>query len=303
MKKYIITALCTLGSLNGMMEEKQPLIIDRKPPREPREWPAQAYDEGNRRQTSAFLHFLETNNIKVDGLDILDVGCGTGTLSAIYASTAQHVHGFDASKNMIDFAQNKYGHIKNLSFEHCFAEDFKSEKLHQLALASFCIHWFEDKKQAFQRINESLQPNSEFFAAVSTNDIPKPLTLAVCLEMVEAIDWLRNIVSEKNLTDLTGASYPSQEELSTMIKDAGFNILKCEEQSFSYTIANRDELKKVHWPIISTRPIVKYIPDIRIQPFFENFIDRVIEKLQKNKDGSFDGILRATIVHARKTQK
>ena len=47
--------------------------------------------------------------------------------------------------------------FKNLSFEHCFAEDFQFQNPRQLVLASFCVHWFEDKKRAFQSIHDSLE--------------------------------------------------------------------------------------------------------------------------------------------------
>src|SRR5206468_2570993 len=96
-------------------------------------------------QTAAFLYFLQKNNIKTENRTILDVGCGTAKITAQLANKATHIHGFDASKNMIDFARDKYGHIKKLSFEHAFAEDFTSPNLYQLALASFCVHWFEDQ--------------------------------------------------------------------------------------------------------------------------------------------------------------
>ncbi len=271
--------------------------------REPREWDAQAYDAGNTLQTSGFLHFLKTNNINTKNKTILSAGCGTGKVENILAKKATHIHGFDASKNMIDSAQKKYGHIKNLSFEHCFAEDFQTQNLKQLALASFCIHWFEDKKQAFQRINDSLEINGEFFGTVSTSDNPKPLNLIVFLEMLPTIDWLYKLAYGKELKDLIGASYPSHEELNTMLKETNFEIIKSEEQIFNYTIENRDALKDLHWPIIASRPIVKYIPNVFIQPFFENFIDRLMAKLQKNENGSFNEILYTTIVHARKVKK
>src|SRR5258708_32116264 len=91
MKKHTIIALCIITSLNGM---EQSLIT--KPQREPREWDAQAYDEGNIFQTKAFLHFLEKNKIETENKIILDVGCGTGTIAANLAEKAIYVHGIDA---------------------------------------------------------------------------------------------------------------------------------------------------------------------------------------------------------------
>lgn len=267
-----------------------------------REWDAQAYDEGNELQTSAFLHFLQTNNIKTENRTIFDIGCGTGKLSAQLAEKATHVHGSDASNNMIGFATNKYGHVKNLSFEHCFAEDFQSQNPRQLALASFCVHWFEDKKQAFQSINNCLEPDGEFFATVSTNKNQKSISLVSALELVPN---LKEIVanSGKNITDLTGISYPSHEELDRMLCETGFKILKREEQFFNYSIKNRNELKQLHWPIISSRPIIQYIPTNLVQPVFENYIDLLVAKMPKDSDGQLLCKFSTTIVHARKIKK
>src|SRR5260221_13539714 len=75
LNKYIVIILCMMNALNSM--ENQPLITP-KPQREPREWPAQAYDEGNTLQTNAFIYFLQTNNIKTANRTIIDAGCGTG---------------------------------------------------------------------------------------------------------------------------------------------------------------------------------------------------------------------------------
>src|SRR5438445_8968339 len=169
MKKYMIIALCAINTISSM--EKQ--IVTR----EPREWDAQAYEDGNTLQTKSCLHLLTTNNINIVDKTIFSVGCGTGKIESTLAEKAKHIHGFDASQNMIDFAQNKYGHIKNLSFEHCFAEDFQPKKLRQLAIASYSIHWFENKKQYLQRINDSLELHGKLFGTISTSDNPKPTNL------------------------------------------------------------------------------------------------------------------------------
>jgi ubiquinone/menaquinone biosynthesis C-methylase UbiE len=294
MQKYILIILCVFNVLNGMEQQ----IITR----EPREWNAEAYDEGNSLQTNTFLQFITKNRIEIEKKNILSAGCGTGRIENILAEKAEHIHGFDASKNMIDFAQNKYGHIKNLSFEHCFAEDFKSQKLYQLALASFCIHWFADKKLAFQRINDSLEINGELFGTLPTSNNPKPINLVVAAEMMSFLESIVSFFSGKNILDLIGASYPSNEELDTMLHETGFEIIKREEQCFD-CIMTRDELKQLEWPIVSSRPIIKYIPNRFIQPLFEDYIDRIIAKLPKVDNEKFVRQTITTIIHARKIKK
>ena len=88
-----------------------------------------------------------------------------------------------------------------------------------------------------------------------------------------------------------------------MLQETNFKIITCEEQTFSYTMTNEDEVRKLYWPLISSRPGMQYIPDILIGTFFDNFIKRIMEKLQKDEHGSFKDIIHTTVVHARKIKK
>src|SRR5438445_6702575 len=97
MKKYIIVTLCTISPLLYSMEE---------PTVQTRTWDAQAYDQGSQLQATAFLHFINKNNINVKNKTILDVGCGTGRNTAQFAEEATHIHGIDANKDLINYAQS-----------------------------------------------------------------------------------------------------------------------------------------------------------------------------------------------------
>jgi trans-aconitate methyltransferase len=318
MKKEIILGLCICNILNSMEKEpltpRTPLLHNIKEAqvepalrsfsevgREPREWDAQAYDEGNTIQTEAFLQFLATNKINFTDRTILDVACGTGKIAARLASRAAHIHGFDASKNMIDFAQKQYGTIENLSFEQSFAEDFSSQRLYQLAFASCCIHWFYNQKRAFQHIHGSLEHGGDFFATVQTRDNPTPPELIAAQEMIEgmAINKAYKYFAGKDLIDLTECTLPSAEELKNMLESVGFTILKSEQQSYFFAMT-KDEVKKTERPIVFSRPIMKYIPNILAESLFNDYIDIYLSKLQKVGDDKYLEQIITTVVHARK---
>jgi len=302
--KHILISLFFIGALNSMepqpLTPRTPLIPHKEIKREPREWDAQAYDEGSRIQTEAFLQFLATYNINTKDRFILDVGCGTGKIAAKLAPKAEFIHGCDASKNMIDLAQKNCGHIQNLSFEHCFAEDFTSLRQYQLAFASFCIHWFENQKQAFQRIYASLENNGELFATVQTSDNPIPPEFIAAQEIIEdmTINKAYKYFAGKDLVDLTACTFSSTEDLKNMLKEVGFRILKCEQQTY-FLLMTKDEIIKTERPIVFSRPIMKLIPNIFIEPFFNDYIDLYLSKLQKTGDQYLTQII-TTIVHARK---
>jgi ubiquinone/menaquinone biosynthesis C-methylase UbiE len=302
MKKYILIALCTIHTINSM---EQAVIT-----REPREWDAQSYDKGNQLQTNLFLHLLETNNIKIEDRTILSVGCGTGKIENILAEKATHIDASDASKNMIEQAQKNFGHVKNLTFKHCFAEDIISDKLYNLALASCCIHWFEDKKQAFQRINDCLELHGELFGTVQTIENPSPTNLVVALEMwptfQNAVKSATNTelpdLDSKNMQTLAGCSYLHHQEFNTILEETGFEIIRSEEAYFNNT-TTKEELKQLQWPIISSRPFIKPLPLDVVETLFEDFISRYINKLQKIDDNKFLDKHFTTVIHARKINK
>lgn len=51
------------------------------------------------------------------GQRILDVGCGTGFSTAVFARYAAHIVGIDYSAAMIERAKRQYGHLPNVQFE------------------------------------------------------------------------------------------------------------------------------------------------------------------------------------------
>ena len=293
MHKYIILALSLCAPLHCM---EQQIAV-----REPREWDAHAYDKGNQLQTNAFLYFLDTNDIDITNKTILDVGCGTGKITAQLAERATYIHGFDASKNMIAFAQDNHGHINNISFEYCFAENFTSVKQYQLALASFSVPWIEDKKQAFQNINNSLTENGEFFGVIKTTDNPKPIHFAILNEMMPLI---KQYVSPdaQEISSTLGSSYLSQQEYTRMLCETGFEIIQNKEQSFD-CIMNEAELRKFQWSLFLARPIIQSIPKEEQQLLFEEFMKRYLEKLPKIDNDQFLNKVIINIVHARKVKK
>jgi len=298
MRKHLILAFSLYTPLHCM---EQPLITH-KSDREPREWDARAYDNGCIVQTAAFLHFLTTNKINFNKeLDVLDAGCGTAKITSQLAPLVRSIHAFDASKNMVDVAHEKFGHIKNLSFEHCFAEDFTSPKKYHRALMSFCFHWIKDKKLALQKISDCLENDGEFFATIVTQNNPVPIELIAADEALSSCDGIYQFVTGKKLIDLTGSSYPSNEELTTMLSDAGFSIIKQEEQTFTCPVSE-EEVRLGMLPIVTNTPLMKLIPNFVFQSFFDYYINIFLSKLPKTNDGKYIETIAQTIVHARKVK-
>lgn len=289
MKKYMFTALCLINILYGM--EEKPLTT-----RTPREWDAELYAKGNRVQFESALNFLKKNNITLKNKHVLDVGCGTGDISAVLTETAAIVHGFDASKNMVDYAAEKYKNINNLSFEQSFAESFTTKnKTYDLATAFFCFHWLFDKKQALTQISQSLKSNSELFGTFPTLDDPRPARFTIGTQLIEELPS-----SYKSLSAKLDRSEPTLEELHSMLSDAGFEIITSELQINDVILPNRKDVEDFQRPVFMSRPFIKEMSVEQAEAFFTRFIDLAIPTMKKTEDGQLIEEVTTRVVYARK---
>jgi len=272
-----------------------------KPTYEIREWDAPAYDKGCTFQTDAFLYLLNKNNITYAKKDIIDVGCGTARIAQHLAPQANSILCIDASKNMINFAKNN-NQAKNISFQHAFAEEFKSDKLYQLGFLSFCFHWLQNQNAALKQMYDNLKDNGELFATIHTINTPEPTSLPAARKTIEFIDNIHQWFNRKSFIELSGSEFPSDQEVTTMLKNTGFTILKMEQQSFECEMTE-EEIRNTEWPIISSRPIMQWIPTILIDYFFKKYIEHYLALTQKQSNGKYLEKLTTTIIHARKTDK
>jgi trans-aconitate methyltransferase len=228
--------------------------------------------------------------------NILSIGCEIGTSEYTLAEYAKHIHILDANKDMIDYAQNKYKNINNLSLEHCCAEDLQSHNSYHLAIAPFAMHCWENKKQALQRINDALELHGELFCTVQTSNNRIPANLTVIKEMMDL-----PILTNANVQIATDNHYLSLEEYNTMLKETGFDVIKNESDSY-LSILTKDDLTNQYF-IFFTEPYLQSLSAKLKQDLFEEFITRYANKLKKVDNDTFLEICYTTIIHARKIQK
>jgi len=96
-----------------------------------------------------------------DGEKILDLGCGTGELTAIIAQSGAFVQGIDSSKQMIDTARVKYPRI-NFSVED--ARDFHVEEPLDAVFSHEVLHWIKEPDAVINCVEQALQPGGRFVA-------------------------------------------------------------------------------------------------------------------------------------------
>ena len=92
---------------------------------------------------------------------VLDVGCGTGHLTAKIAATGADVLGIDASESMVRQARTNYPRLR---FEVLDALEMRLEPRFDAAFSNAVLHWITEPEMAASRIFDALKPGGRFVA-------------------------------------------------------------------------------------------------------------------------------------------
>ena len=128
-------------------------------------WDAGLYGANSAHHRSFDAGFLELVRI-LPHSRILDIGCGTGDLTARLADLAPHgqVVGIDASTAMIAEARRRHPQVR---FEECAAQDMTPELgSFDLAMSTAVLHWIpqRDHDLVLRRVHDILDPGGVFRA-------------------------------------------------------------------------------------------------------------------------------------------
>jgi len=97
----------------------------------------------------------------VPGERVLDLGCGTGGLTAALADLGIEVCGIDADAAMI--AQARALH-PGIGFEHADGHDFAVADPVDAVLSNAALHWMLDPSAVIARVRVALRPGGRFVA-------------------------------------------------------------------------------------------------------------------------------------------
>jgi 2-polyprenyl-3-methyl-5-hydroxy-6-metoxy-1,4-benzoquinol methylase len=252
-----------------------------------------------------FLHFLNKNNIEIKDRAILHVECSSGLLSAELAKKAARIHAFSTDQEKIDNAKNKYSDVKNLLFNH-YTERFSSPRLFHLAIMDFAVfnlyslNTIRDKIRIFECINKQLaRPDGELFISITTNGNKLHPSVTTAMEMAEYIQEVTPELTEEEITALIMPPYSSLEDVHTALEEAGFEIIKSEEQSVNLKITEKN-LRASYKAIIMGSPIFQCIPKESQKDFCKNYMDTYISQLQTTDNDKLHEPIITTIIHAYK---
>jgi SAM-dependent methyltransferase len=124
----------------------------------PKQWDAALYESGFQfvwKHGAGVVSLLEPK----PGERILDLGCGTGHLTAEIAATGASMLGIDASPAMIAQARQNF---PKLSFQLVDAAEFRSESLFDAVFSNAALHWMPDPDRVAAAVAGVLKPGGRF---------------------------------------------------------------------------------------------------------------------------------------------
>ena len=129
------------------------------------EWNAILYDNKHNfvaEYGKGLLEFVPKNKNQ----SILDLGCGTGTLTSQLVNFADTVVGVDSSESMIEMAQKQYTDIK---FIICDALKLPFNKKFDVVFSNAVFHWIADHNALLNQVHKVLKPNGLLICEFGAN--------------------------------------------------------------------------------------------------------------------------------------
>jgi ubiquinone/menaquinone biosynthesis C-methylase UbiE len=147
-------------------------------------------------------------------MEVLELGCGTGSTAIVHAPYVKHVRAIDISSKMIEIARRKAdaAGIGNIAFERRAIADLTvpAESL-DAVLALSLLHLLEDRDAAIADVHRMLKPGGVF------------VTSTACL--ADSMHWFRFVAPiARRLGVIPRVAFFTREDLHGSLARAGFEI-------------------------------------------------------------------------------
>lgn len=176
------------------------------------EWDPEDYDDGH-----GFVY--EYGADVVDLLDprpgerILDLGCGTGHLTAELATAVGEegrVLGIDQSAEMIDEARVEY---PDLEFVRADAREFAAEEVFDAVFSNAALHWISDQGAVTAAVADLLRPGGRFVAELGGSG-----------NVATIVDAVDSVCDERGYDVEDPWYFPTVGEHATLLESHGFEV-------------------------------------------------------------------------------
>ena len=175
-------------------------------------WDTELYNEKHSyvyKYGEDLLNLLEPKK----GEKILDLGCGTGQLTNLIASSGADVSGLDMSPNMINIAKKNY---PSLNFITADATNFNFDETFDSVFSNAVLHWIKEKEKVVKCVYNSLKKGGRFVAEFGGKNNINRVQKALKDELK------KSGFTQNAMLDIW--FYPSVAEYTALLENAGFIV-------------------------------------------------------------------------------
>ena len=148
-------------------------------------------------------------------MEVLELGCGTGSTAIIHAPFVNHIRAVDVSSKMLAIAQTKAdtAGIQNITFEVATCDELTvPDASVDVVLAMSILHLLEDKEAVIKKVYRMLKPGGVFVSST--------VCLTGIMTLIKLIGPFGRLFGFMPQT----LKFFTTKELTSAITDAGFTI-------------------------------------------------------------------------------
>jgi trans-aconitate methyltransferase len=147
------------------------------------------------------------------GERILDLGCGTGALTAEIAASGADIRGIDSSEEMISQARKKFPALK---FQVLDARELPFRAEFDAIFSNAVLHWIPEPEKVIAGVAKALKPAGRFVAEFGGNR-----------NLQKLVAGFRRAFSVLGIREPEGVSpwfYPSIAEYASLLEGRGLEV-------------------------------------------------------------------------------
>jgi len=189
------------------------------------QWDPQRYARFREERTQPFRDLLD-GTAPVEGGRAIDLGCGTGDLTAILheRSGAAETLGVDRSAAMLEKAQDRPG----LRFAPADLETFEPERPYDLVFSNAALQWVPEHAALFARIRGWVAPGGELAVQVPANHHHPSHVLAA------------RVASEEFGVDARTPHVLLPDQYAVLLDDLGFAEVRVQLRVYLHHLPDRE---------------------------------------------------------------
>ena len=175
------------------------------------------------------------------GMTILDIGCGTGSISkdiANFIGENGKVIGIDNTENFIKSGQESYQSVSNLELITVDLFEYHSDTKFDLIISARTLQWLSNPKEALIKMKSLLKPNGQISILDydHTNLIWNPLPPESMQEFYNTfLKWRSD----------AGMNNKIAEDLPQLLKEVGFHSIEKINSDENYNREDSDYKSKI----------------------------------------------------------